>query len=468
MRGMWLGYEWDWRSGRHGKPVIYDENRHVTVFGPTRSGKGVSIEIPTLLMHGGGRNWWHRPKRQCDSVLSLDPKLQNCAVTMKCRARLGPVWVLNPMGLLGIPSIGFNPLLRINANSPRLFDQAQGVADILVPNAKASDPFWPDSARGLGTFLTEWEIIRAAKENRVPSLANVRDMATEPVETETDAAGKEYAVKGLPATAGRAVASGDNRVAGLAERFTRTNRTIEGIITTFDTATRWLMSDPIRRDISVKEGADFSQLRYGADPITCFVGLPAHELEAFNAWLRLVVVTALNTIYEQGGTPGRGVQFMLSEYAQIASGGELKAVSAALGQGAGYGVQLAPIVLQDINQLRALHGKDMAETFLGMSGATFSFAANDAQTADYLSRRSGDRRFAGLSASDDPHGVDGARLSWSEKRDRLIPPDAIYALPPFHGLVWFAGQTAPQPVYAPPYWEIPELRGRYSPDPYHQ
>lgn len=44
----------------------------------------------------------------------------------------------------------------------------------------------------------------------------------------------------------------------------------------------------------------------------------------------------------------------------------------------------------------------------------------------------------------------------------------MYGIPPFHGLVWFAGQAAPQPVYAPPYWEIPELRGRYSPDPYHQ
>jgi hypothetical protein len=79
------------------------------------------------------------------------------------------------------------------------------------------------------------------------------------------------------------------------------------------------------------------------------------------------------------------------------------------------------------------------------------------------------RRFIVIDlASDDPHGIDGARLSYSEKKDQLIPPDVVYGIPPFHGLVWFAGQTAPQPVYAPPYWEIPELRGRYSPDPYHQ
>jgi hypothetical protein len=78
--------------------------------------------------------------------------------------------------------------------------------------------------------------------------------------------------------------------------------------------------------------------------------------------------------------------------------------------------------------------------------------------------RSGERKYPGLSASDDPHGIDGARLSYSEKREPRIPPAALYRLPPHHGLVWFAGHDAPQPVYAPPYWKIPQLRGRYSPD----
>ena len=125
-------------------------------------------------------------------------------------------------------------------------------------------------------------------------------------------------------------------------------------------------------------------------------------------------------------------------------------------------------MLQDINQLRAIHGKDQAETFLGMSGATFAFAPNDGETAEWMSRRSGDRRYAGLSASDDPQRRDGARMSYREKRERLIPPDAMYGIPPFHGLVWFAGRARRNRFIAPPYWEIPELRGRYSPDPYHQ
>jgi type IV secretion system protein VirD4 len=309
-----------------------------------------------------------------------------------------------------------------------------------------------------------WEVIDGARRGRVPSLAHVRDLLTEPVETATDAAGNEYEVKGLRATAGRAVASGDPRIAGLGGRFVGKSKELDGIISTADTQTRWLMSAPMREDISVRDGADFSRL--GRESISCFVCLAAHELQSFSPWLKLVVTTALNTIYEQGGSGGGRVRFMLSEYAALTGGSELAPITAALGQGAGYSIQLAPIVLQDINQLRAIHGKDQAETFLGMSGATFAFAPNDGQTAELMSARSGDRRYPGLSASDDPN--DGARMNFSEKRERRIPPDAMYGIPPFHGLVWFAGRAEPQPVYAPPYWEIPELRGRYSPNPYHQ
>lgn len=46
------------------------------------------------------------------------------------------------------------------------------------------------------------------------------------------------------------------------------------------------------------------------------------------------------------------------------------------------------------------------------------------------------------------------------------PPNDLYGIPEFHGLVWFAGQSKAQPVYAPPYWEIPELAGRYDSNPY--
>ena len=51
----WLGRAWDWNADRAGKPVVDADNRHVTLFGPTRSDKGASIEIPDLLWGGDYR-----------------------------------------------------------------------------------------------------------------------------------------------------------------------------------------------------------------------------------------------------------------------------------------------------------------------------------------------------------------------------------------------------------------------------
>ena len=51
-----------------------------------------------------------------------------------------------------------------------------------------------------------------------------------------------------------------------------------------------------------------------------------------------------------------------------------------------------------------------------------------------------------------------------------MPPDDLFDIPEFHGLVFFAGQSEAQPVYAPPYWDRRgnrDLVGRYDPDPYH-
>jgi hypothetical protein len=71
-----------------------------------------------------------------------------------------------------------------------------------------------------------------------------------------------------------------------------------------------------------------------------------------------------------------------------------------------------------------------------------------------------------IRASNDPH--DGrCGIDVSMREERSWPPEKIRGLPEFHALVWRTGQAQPQPVYCAPYWTLPELRGRYDPDPYH-
>lgn len=433
-----LGLEWFPKGrlfgGRTGKRVAYNKNRHIICFGPTRSGKGVCLEINSLLRLKGL------------SIISIDPKGQNAAVTARWRRRVSEVVFLNPLNLLGLGSSGFNPLVALDPASPHFFLHASAIAEALVRLSESGDPFWNISARNLVLALVMWEVTCARDESRPPLLKNVRGMLT----------------GDLPATAKEIFAAGDFQMASLAGQFMEKNKTNDGIVATAASQTQWLLSQPMLDDLE-KDGIDFARLKKKAT--TVYVMLPAHALETFSGWLRLVVTCAFNALYRHEAGGGLRTLFLLSEFAQL---GKLSGVSAALAQGAGYGIQLFP-VLQDINQLRAIYGKDEALTFLGMSGATFAFTPNDSETAEWMSKRSGEEYVPVRTENEDKQtGARGGSIR-PEKR-RVYPADDLHNIPEFHGLVWFAGQSAAQPVYAPPYWDAqhnPDLVGRYDPDPYH-
>ena len=61
----------------------------------------------------------------------------------------------------------------------------------------------------------------------------------------------------------------------------------------------------------------------------------------------------------------------------------------------------------------------------------------------------------GMSAGESDAGdVSGPRITYRPETRRVYPPHELLNLPDGHGLVWLAGQSRPQPVYAPPYWDI--------------
>src|SRR5271156_1804813 len=346
-----LGVAWNlWTNRKSRRAVEYRQNRHITIFGPTRSGKGVSLEIPNLLRLKGL------------SIISIDPKGQNAAVTARWRRTVSDVVFLNPFDLHGLGDAGFNPLAWVQS-----YEDAAAGAEAL-PQVKSHEPFFPESAQGLLAGIILAEVREAAAQNRVPTLENVRRILTGDLVAFADAMSK----------------SGDFQVATLVASFVKENRTLDAIKKPADTATKWLLSEPISRSLSVPQGIDFAALK-GPRPLTVYVILDTDKLESFAPWLRLVVVCALRALYRQGGK-GLRTLFMLSE---AASFGKLEPLATAMTQGAGFGIQLMQ-VWQDINQARAIFGRDQSNTFLGMSGATFAFAPNDPETAEWMSIRSGE------------------------------------------------------------------------------
>lgn len=444
-----LGVEWNPETGRTGKPVTFDLSSHATLLGPTRCGKGATLEIPNLLL--GLRH---------TSVVSIDPTAQNACVTAEARRKAGSkVLVLNPMGLhVGLypdlQSCGCNPLVAgVDPRSPRFYEEAAAIGEAMI--AVEGDPqrHFPESARGLITGLIMWVRLRDGDQAH---LGTVLQLLTEA--EQTDANGRP--VKGLRRTAAEMVASQHFQIASLAARFIKDgSREIDSIRSTAETATRWLLSDPMRKDLA-RNGIDWGQLT--RMPTTVFVILPAEDLEFHAVWLKLIVSCALNGIYRQAGKGSVLTLFMLAEFFAL---GHLKPVLAAMGQGAKYGVRLWP-VLQDAGQLATLYGPHGASTFIGNSGCLFAFAPGEYDTAEFLSKHSGEQYGLNVSASDDAQG--GVRRSYSPQRERAWPPDKISRVPAFHGLVWKYGNPQPQPVYCQPYFENPACLRLARADPYHR
>jgi type IV secretion system protein VirD4 len=261
-----LGYQWNPKSGRTGKPVTFDLSSHLTLLGPTRCGKGVSLEIVNLLLG------LHKT-----SIVSVDPTGQNASVCAEARRRASSkVLPVNPQRLHvdqypDLESVGCNPMLAgVDPKSPRFFEEAAAIGEAMISPEGDSQRHFPESARGLITGLIMWVRLRDGDNAH---LGTVLHLLTEAEELDT----KGQLVKGLRRTAAEMVASGHFQIASLAGRFIKDgSREIDSIRSTAETQTRWLLSEPMRIDLA-KNGIDWAQLT--RTPTTVFVILPAEDLE---------------------------------------------------------------------------------------------------------------------------------------------------------------------------------------------
>jgi type IV secretion system protein VirD4 len=433
-----LGRKCNFRRGRVGRKYSYNLKSHFTMLGTSGAGKGVTLEIVNLLL--GLRR---------SSIVSIDPSGQNACVCAEARRRFGhKVLCLNPFHLhVGtypdLQDVGFNPLIALDPTSPHFFIDAASLADALIAVEGDGQKFFPESARGLLTWLIMFVRLRYGQSAH---LGMVRDMLT----------------GDLRAAAEAAVATGHPRITSLAYKYTgELPRSLNDVVTTAETQTRWLLDDLMRASLS-KDGIDFACLKE-KPPKSVFLILPAgNELEFHGVWLRVVISSALNALYRQGSSRGVPVIFMLSEFAQL---GRLPSVLAAFGQARKYNLRLWT-VLQNLGQIRDIYGQHGAETFIANSGCMLSFAAADPATAEFASLFSGEQSVLTMNASTDAHGGP-AHINYGVQSERVWSPSQIRELPEFHALVWKSGQSKPQGVFLPPYWTSFACRRVMRQDPYN-
>ena len=376
-------------------------------------------------------------------------------------ASLGPTKNINPFGVLAnelpdVASDGVSTVAGLRRDDPLLFDRCMAISEAMIKTDE-KNPHFTYRARELFTGLLMVEVLEADAGKAV--LANVRAKLTEPEVLDPNT---KEPLQGLAATAIKWSNAGNPQIAGLLNGFTSLDGDeVRDVIATADAATLCLLSNPIRDD-ELKAGFDFNEL--GERPTTVFLSAP-HELfqpDSIHApYMRLILSSALRSLYRPTKTP---CIFYVNEMAAF---GRLGALEASIGLVAGYGIRLV-LVVQSLSQLRQLYQHGW-ENFLGNAAAVALVGSPaDAFTADYLSKRSGERTLiqpnAGINLN--PGGI-GVQNGEAYTRRQLLLPMDLYDLQPGYGYVWVAGLSGPIPTYYPPYWDVDQLRKRSRRNPYY-
>ena len=397
------------RDGPTGKLLRYDGPAHLLTLAPTRAGKGVGTVIPNLLTLNR-------------SVLVIDPKGENAWITGEARRRFGPVHILDPFGVTGMPAAAYNPLDRLLAKSPDLGEDAASLAEALVmdPPGQVSEPHWNEEAKALLTGLIMFAVAHEEPDRK--TLATVREYLTLPPE-------KVRALLTLmqdSAAAGGLIARAANRFLG------KSDREAASVLSSAQRHTHFLDSPRIVASMA-RSDVQFADLRHQVTSV--FLVLPPNRLDAYSRWLRLLVAQALQDIARDAEhhTTGMGrtasqtgaqrltapALFLLDEFAAL---GRLQAVERAMGLMAGYGLQLWPI-LQDMSQLKDLYGA-RANTFVANAGVLQCFGVNDFETARWLSQMIGRETTSYQTESQRTGELTGSTSTHLTARD-LMTPDEI-------------------------------------------
>lgn len=441
MLGRMLG---DGRAAENRLPILrYAGDGHLLTVAPTRSGKGVGCVIPNLLTYPG-------------SVLVTDPKGENHAVTSRARRALGQaVHALDPFDAVG-GTASFNPLELVDARSADAVDDARLLADMLVVTegkGSGDHTFWNEEARALLAGLILYVAANAPPELR--TLPHVRELLTLPPSAfrlllqamlESEGAG------GLVARAA-------------ARHMQKADRERSGVVSAAQSHTHFLDSPRMARVLGSSTLA-LEELK--TDRVSVYLVLPPDRMDGYHRWLRLMVACALRAITRVQGAPSARTLFILDEFAHL---GRMQPIERDVGLVGGYGLTLW-LLVQDLAQLRGTY-PDKWQSFLANTDVFQAFGTNDWDTAEYLSKMTGEttiqveseNQSAGVSRGQHAQRQQGAALTTSEKGRRLLTPDEVLRLPRDQELLFVRGHDVVRARKLD--YRDEELRSRADANPMH-
>ncbi|OIO75084.1 MAG: conjugal transfer protein TraG [Zetaproteobacteria bacterium CG1_02_53_45] len=408
---------------------------HMMVFAPTRSGKGVGIVIPTLLI-------WD------ESVLVHDIKGENWQLTSGFRARMGQRCIkFDPTSL---DSARFNPLAEIRIGTEFETRDVQNIATMIVdPDGKGLNDHWAKTGFDLLTGV----ILHVLYVEEDKSLARVQSLLSEPVPKEVLQAnpkmtGIQYVMEKIRDT--NHLGDRPHHVAQQSAQafLNKAASEASGVLSTALSFLSLYKDDVVADNTRV---SDFTLTSLMEQKTSLYLVVPPSDKDRLKPLIRLIInqvtrrLTEGMDFNEDGSGKSKYSHRLLMVLDEFPSLGKLDIFQEALAFLAGYGIK-ALLITQDLSQLHAIYTKD--ESIMSNCHIRIAYAPNKIETAKMLSEMTGkatvthtQRQYSGNRLA-----VVLQHVNTNEQiiGRSLLEPDEAMRLPANDEIVFMAGHA---PIY---------------------
>lgn len=427
-QGVYVGGWFD-HQARHLRYLRDDGPSHVLAFAPTRSGKGVGLVIPTLLI-------WP------ESCVVYDIKGENWAKTAGFRAHSGQVcFKFSPVEMEN--GSRFNPLAEVRIGTPRDVSDAQNVADMIIRTGEDSpqERYWQDAACSITTGMVLHVCYAAAQQGKVACLMDLSHVFTNFNMSFRDALAELENFPHDPGythawrtPAGTRTATHPVVAEKVREMLDKEDKDFSGVLSTAKTALA-LYSDPLVAKNTAASDFTIHDLVNYERPVSLYLVVPPSDKIRLRPLIRLVFTQIVNRLTEkmdfQDGAQKLNrhrLLFMIDEFPSLK---RMEILSDALSYMAGYGLK-AFLITQDIRQIVDEYGPN--ESIVSNCHVRIAYAPNQYDTAELLSKMAGTKTVQKASFN-----FSGSRLapimshinaSVEQVERPLLTPDEVMRLRP--------------------------------------
>lgn len=366
-----------WKFWKNSETIyLKDEGpTHIIAIAPTRSGKGISLVVPTLLT-------WHQ------SAFVLDIKGENWLLSAGWRSEnVGPCLRFEPTDPSGT-SARYNPLCEIALGTSNETREVQTIASMLIdPDGKGLEDHWTKAAFTILTGAITHEIYVAKDQQREPSIERVREELASGDCKETLISWETY----------QHTSSGTHPIVlkVVKEVQQKAEKELSGVFSTANAALG-LWTDPTICMNTTNHTFNIHDMVNGISeedsrPVSMYIVIPPSDLTRLRPILRLFVTQVVFALTQKMETKDGKVTaghkhrllLMLDEFPQLK---KLDLFEAALAFIGGYGLK-AYMICQSFKQLTDIYGKD--ETVSANCRVQICYAPNDEDTARIVSEKCG-------------------------------------------------------------------------------